>query len=366
MKILVINTVRFKLNGISTVIMNYYRAMDKTNLQMDFIAIDEPIEEYKKLFERYGVKYFVIKKDNIFTYFIELTKVAKKETYDIAHVHGNSANMVVELLACWRAGIKVRIAHCHNTSSLHPIMHRLFYPLFSLLCTNRFACGNAAGKWLFHNLPFVEIKNGIDLHKYSYDEDVRKEYRNKINASNKFVIGHIGNFIEQKNHTFLLDVFAQLIKEQNQCVLVMISDGNLLNPMKKKAHELGIDDYILFLGKTMEVCNYLQAMDIFILPSLYEGFPVVLVEAQAAGLPCIVSDTVSKEADLTDSIKFVEINDQKKWVEEINKTIQQLDSKNRSEIAVEWQNLIRDKGYDINCNANWMLSLYKSFLLNDD
>lgn len=354
-KVLVINTVRFKLNGISTVIMNYYKAMDKNDLTMDFVAIDIPSEEYQELFQQYKIKCFIVKKSNLLKYFFNLIKVARKGKYDIAHIHGNSANMAIELLACTLAGIKVRIAHSHNTSTLHPTLHNLLYPLFKLTCTNGFACGVDAGHWLFHNDDFVEIKNGIDLNHYKFDEDIRKIYRSKIEADSKVVIGHIGNFIEQKNHNFLLDWFAELVKKNDNYLLLMVSDGYLLEPMKEKAYKLGISDRVLFLGKTTEVQNYLQAMDIFVLPSLHEGLPVVLVEAQANGLPCVVADTVAKESDLTGEMIFLPIINTGDWIRTILKMGLSDSRMDRCKAA---QKMIADAGYDINRNANYVKDLY--------
>lgn len=362
MKILVISTVRFKLNGISSVIMNYYKAMNKEEIEMDIVSIDDPIEEYKRQFEQYSIHYFVIKKSKIFRYFFKLFAVAKAGNYEIVHVHGNSANMAIELLACWLAGIKVRIAHSHNTSSLHPGTHKLLYPLFSLLYTHGFACGQDAGRWLFHDKPFEVITNGIDLKKYNYDSKIRAIYREKIGAKDRIVIGHIGNFIEQKNHEFLINAFSDLIKRDNKYLLLLISDGYLLEPMKKKVQSLGLCDSVIFLGKTTEIQNYMLAMDMFVLPSLHEGLPVVLVEAQASGLPCLVADTVAKEADLTNSIKRLSIESEKIWVNQIMKLGTELLHRDRETISRDWKTLIRKAGYDINKNANYMRDLYFKYI----
>lgn len=358
MKILVINTVRFKMNGISAVIMNYYNAMDMKDIKMEFVAIDDPSVEYKEIFSKNSICYYVVKKKNIFKYFLNLYRVAKQGNYDIVHIHGNSANMAIELLACYFAGIKIRIAHSHNTSTLHPKMHKLLHPLFTLLCTNRFACGKDAGKWLFEDKPFIELKNGINLDEFYYNEATCNTYRNKIKAKNRTVIGHIGNFIDQKNHGFLLDIFADLIKKDKNYLLLLISDGPLFENIKQKAHELNLDGNILFLGKTTDIKNYLQAMDIFILPSLYEGLPLVLVEAQASGLPCIVSNKVDREVDLTNSMRFVPIKNPNDWVEVIEFETLKLNKRNRSDIQNDWKDKIIESGFDISKNAEYLKSLY--------
>ena len=358
MKVLVINTVRFKLNGISAVIMSYFQAMNSSDLQIEFVAIDEPTPEYAELFEQNDIICHVLHKSKLMSYFLGLVRLARAGHYDIAHIHGNSANMVVEILACQLAGVRIRIAHSHNTSTLHPLMNKILYPFFSLLYTHGFACGKDAGKWMFHNKPFEIIRNGINLKKYHYDEEVRSKYREKLAAGRRTVIGHIGNFIEQKNHTFLLDALAELLKMDENYLLLLVSDGNLFAEMKEKARVLQIEDNVIFAGKTTVVQHYLQAMDLFVLPSLHEGLPVVLIEAQAAGLPCIVSDRVTKEADLTDSITYIPIDNPKDWAMQIKKADDKSDSDNRQAVCERWQKMIADKGYDIDKNANRMRELY--------
>lgn len=357
-RILVINTVRFKLNGISAVIKNYYNAMEKADLYMEFVAIDNPVEEFVEFFEQNNLKCHVIYKNNLFKYFFRLLDIAEKGKFDIVHIHGNSANMAIELLACFLAGVNIRIAHSHNTLSLHPMMHNLLFPFFTLLCTERFACGQDAGKWLFHNKSFIEIKNGIEVNKYLYNCDERKKIRLSLGIEDKLVIGHVGNFIEQKNHIFLIDIFAELIKMNSDYYLLLISDGYLMDEIRSKVDELGIQKSVMFVGKTQNVSLYLQAMDIFMLPSLHEGLPLVLVEAQAAGLPCIVSDTVAREANLTNSVKYLPIQTIGPWVE----TIKSLDTPKlvaeRAERMLEWTPMILKSGYDIKQNAKLLKKCY--------
>lgn len=360
MKILVINTVRFKLNGIAAVIMNYYKAMDKTNLEMEFLTIDEPIEEYKNEFARYSIKCHVVKKSNILKYVSGIWKVVKEGEYDIVHVHGNSANMAIELLPCLLAGVKVRIAHSHNTTTLHPFAHNLLHPFFSMLCTERFACGQDAGKWLYRKKNFVEIKNGINLCKYSFDGDIREKLRKKLGVENCKVIGHVGNFVEQKNHSYLIDIFYELLKKDSSVVLLLISDGILLPQIKEKVKSLNIEKNVIFLGKTTEVHKYMQVMDIFVLPSLYEGLPVVLIEAQAAGLQCVVSDVIDRKVNVSNSIDFIPLTNKEKWVENIlDKDINVI---KRSECSIRWQNELVESGYDIAENAKIMKRLYQKAL----
>lgn len=362
MKVLIVSTVRFYVNGITSVILNYYRNMDKNGMQIDFVIPNEIGDEYRTELEQNRSNiYYIPRKSNPLSYQRKLYNIMKENSYDIVHVHGNSAMMLLDILPAKKANIPVRIVHCHNTTCSHKVLHKMFLPIFNKCYTHGFACGQDAGKWLYGDGCFEELKNGIDLEKYRYDESVRAEYREKIGAKNKTIIGHIGNFIEQKNHAFLLDWFSELIKEDSNYLLLLISDGGLLEPMKKKSQDLGIDDNVLFLGKTTEISQYLQAMDLFVLPSLYEGLPVVLVEAQAAGLPCFVSDKVSKEADLTNSLCFLDITDRKEWVRSIRGKERMLKNMNRTKVCEDWQKMIAENGYDIVHNAERMKSLYYKY-----
>lgn len=359
MKVLVINTVRFKLNGISAVIKNYYQAMDKKNLQMDFVAIDDPSDEYRCFFETNHLRCFVFHKKNIDSYFCKILNLCRKEKYDIVHIHGNSANMAIELFAVTLGGVKVRIAHSHNTATMHPFMHNLLWPMFSKLCTTRLACGEDAGKWLYRDKNFTVLNNGIQTKDYAFSEEKRNTVRKELGIQDdEILLGHVGNFIEQKNHSFLIDIFSEVHSENPKFKLLLISDGMLMPIIKDKVHSLGLDDAVIFLGKTLKVSEYLQGMDLFLLPSLHEGLPVVLVEAQAAGLICAVSNTVAKEADLTETSVFLPINSTAPWAEAVKKLGYK--KRNREEDSTNNIALIKEKGYDIEQNADKLRQIYVS------
>lgn len=363
MKVLIINTVRFRLNGITSVIMNYYRNMDKQDMQTDFVVVNEISQEYRRELEADGSRiYRLTRKKNPLSYMLGLYRLMKKNRYDIVHVHGNSAMMFFDVLPAKLAGVPVRIVHSHNTTCSHMKLHKLLLPFFRKCYTHGFACGQEAGKWLFGEKAFTELKNGIDLRAYRYDESVRQEHREKIQAGDRVVIGHVGNFIEQKNHSFLLDWYAKLAGDNDQYLLLLISDGALLEPMKEKAQQLGLRDKVLFLGKTTEVPGYFQAMDAFVLPSLHEGLPVVLIEAQAAGLPCYVSDKVTTQADLTKSLTYLPIEDATVWAERMAEDTEKWMNLDRLQQCDDWQQLIAEEGYDVTRNAGWLKQLYGMYI----
>nr|WP_300818005.1 glycosyltransferase family 1 protein [uncultured Acetatifactor sp.] len=359
MRILIINTVAFRLNGITSVIMNYFRNMDCKGMQIDFLSPNEMDENLKEEIHKMGANiYCVPRKSRVLNYMRKIYGLMKKNRYDIVHVHGNSAMMIIDFLPAVMAKIPIRIAHSHNTTCDHVDEHKMLNPIFKHCCTHRFACGKEAGEWLFQDKPFEIIPNGIDLKAFGYDGRIREKYRNFIQAGNKVVIGYVGNFNRQKNHGFLLDLFAELMATDKDYLLLLIGEGHMLASMKEKAHDLGIDGSVVFLGKTSEVQCYLQTMDVFVLPSLHEGMPLVLVEAQASGLPCIVSDVVTEEANLTSSIRYVPLNRTEAWVKAIRETRERALKEDRESLSEKWQGMIREAGYDIMSGARRLEGVY--------
>lgn len=357
MNILIIDTVEFDLNGITSVILNYENHIDKTDICMDYVLTGMPFSDLKSQLEKNGAKVFVIKRNKTpLSYMWNLFKVIRQGKYEIVHIHGNSATMTIELLAAWLAGVPVRIVHSHNTSCTHPTIHKLLLPLFRRLYTHGFACGKEAGEWLFGERDFKIIRNGIDLERFSFSDSVRKEYRQKLNIVDQITIGHVGNFVAQKNHMFLLSAFAEVLKVNQKYKLILIGTGPLENEVQQEIHRLHLDGRVEFLGKSFEVDKYLQAIDIFVLPSLYEGLPVSLIEAQATGLPCIVSDRVSRQVSLIDLVEFLDIESPMAWGERIIEV--QPFEHDRSKNIQKYHEQIRRSGYDINYNARGLKALY--------
>ena len=357
MKILVISTVAMRLNGISAVIMNYYSEIKDKDIRIDVAApFAEECRFTDELKSNHSKLYILPRGKKFISSQMKLFKILKKENYDIVHVHGNSSLMITYTLLAKMAGVRNILVHSHNTTCNSITLHKLVRPLFRLTYTKGLACGIDAGKWLYGKSDFIELKNGINLEDYRYNAEIRKAYREKINAGDRIVLGNVANFIEQKNHSFLIDSFAELLKKDSNYLLLLISEGYLMDSMKKKVRELGISDNVIFLGKTNEVNNYLQAMDMFLLPSLYEGLPVVIIEAQAAGLKCILSDKITREVDLTDSIRFCPIGDPKDWARAVLET--EPDDSGRAERCEKWQNSVSDAGYDIAKNAKKLKKMY--------
>lgn len=360
-KILVIATTRFELDGITNVIMNYYRNMDKSNIHFDFLvskgisnALLKEIQDDNKgeVFQLPNRMKKPLK------YSKELLKVLQKEKYDVVHAHGNSGTLFIEMFIAKLCGTPIRIAHSHNSTSNYKTLHYFLKPFMKACTTHSFACSSRAGDWLFGK-NYLVLNNGIELNNFSFNQEKRELYRNKYNLHGRKVYGHIGHFSFQKNHDFLIEIFSEIYKRDKNSVLILIGDGKLKKEMENKADNLGLKDAVIFTGRTLEAPNILQAIDIIVFPSHFEGLPLTLVEAQASGLPSLVSKNVSSECKLTDLIEFFSLsNPSEIWAEKILSMKSDFSlRKKQSDIAVKQ---LIDKGYSIEGNVKVLQGIYFS------
>ena len=267
--------------GVESVVMNYYRNIDRNRIQFHFLcdedSTDIPYEEIEKL----GGKVIVIPPyQKLFKYQKELYRIFKENNYKIIHSHINALS-VFPLRIAKKAGVPIRIAHSHSTSNKKEwkknILKMILRPFSKLYANNYFACTEYAGKWLFGK-KVVErkelnvINNAIDLKKFEFNENTREDLRKELGIKEDvLVIGHVGRFMKQKNHEFLIDVFEKAIKQDDNIYLILVGQGPLEDKIKEMTKEKGIENKILFLGQRNDVNKLYQAMDIFVLPSLYEG-----------------------------------------------------------------------------------------------
>lgn len=305
-KILVISTVRYRTNGISSVIHNLYVNDVFKDAQVTFVfpvGGDETMEKQLVLF---GFKVEIISRKNIFSYIKRLKRIMKQNSFDAIHVHGNSSTIFLEIHLAKKYHIPVRIAHSHNSYCKHRIIHKIFKPLLNKEITHPIACSDVAGRWLFYK-NFTIIPNTINAERFKFDNDARKQARNSLGLKNEIVIGNIGNMVEQKNQLYLINFFSEICKLNDNFVLIIIGDGALKDTLKERIVNLHLEKKVFLLGKRYDVDKLYQAMDIFVLPSLFEGFPIVLIEAQTSGLPCYVSNVVTHTSDLTGNVHFLPI-----------------------------------------------------------
>lgn len=307
-RVLVIATTYLGYEGITSVIMNYYRNIDREKIQYDFILGCGAMEWVKEEINELGGRVYDIGGRNKRTvrYIHNIIKIIKENKYNIVHIHGNSATMYIDVLAAKLGGANVRIAHSHNSTCNHKIIHSFLKKPLNKIVTEPVACSEVAGKWIFDK-KFKVINNGIDINKFTFNQSIRDEYRKKLGISNKFVIGHVGHFSYQKNHQYLIEVFSEVVKRNPSAILILIGDGKLKCDVEIQINQLGLQDNVLMLGKRSDTAQLMQAMDIFVFPSRFEGLPVVLVEAQAAGLECIVSSEITREVNETNKIKYLNL-----------------------------------------------------------
>lgn len=361
MKILMIFSSYVSNEGIANNVINYFKNIDKSDLQMEFVVQNQPQDWMVNEIVNNNSQYYVLKNRNRNTvkYIKDLIQIIKKNKYDIVQVHGSSSLLVIELLAAWLAGVKVRIAHSRNTTCDHKLLHKLLRPLFNKVVTHCFACGHDAGKWLFKNREFHVINNGKEIDKFLYNEEVRNKCRKNLNIYDQIVIGHVGRFNMQKNHEYLIDIFANL--NDKNYVLLLIGKGSLFDEVKEKVNRLNLQDKVIFIGETNEVYKYLQAMDIFVFPSKFEGLPNVLLEAQIAGLPIYASDKITNEVKICNDVEFISIEDEPKiWSEKIYECKINNRELNRDFIYKQF----KECGFDIKENAKELKKLYELALVN--
>lgn len=346
-----VETTVFGYDGISNVITNYYTHMDYERVQMDIVTINPVSKSFKKEIKKRKGNNFVFPDRNRkpFAYAMWLARVLKKGNYQIMHVHGCSATMAVEMFAAKLAGVKIRIAHSHNTECDHVTADKILRPFFNMWCNVGFACGKEAGEWLFPHKGFEVISNGVDVGKFCFNTKVREEFRRKYGIDGKLAIGHVGRFSEQKNHEKLLDIFECLSAKRRDVVLVLVGDGELRSQIEERSKRSGLN--VLFVGLSNEVEKWLQAMDVMVFPSLFEGLPLGLVEAQAAALPCVLSDTISPMTKITDFVTFVKLDETPEtWSRAIDLILSDFDRKSCSQKAV-MQILEKHFGIRQNCDS---------------
>ena len=358
MKVLQIPTGGLFSDGILSCIVEYMTAMDKSGMDIRVLATNSPEKSVAGKVENSGCRVVSIpyRKKNIVKYFFALYKYISKEKINVVHVHGSSAIMSVELVAARLAGCKVRIAHSHNTTCENQKADKILRPFFNRNYTTAFACGQDAGRWMFGKRKFTIIPNGRNLKKYEYDTKKRTEYRNKLGIpSDALVIGHVGRFNRQKNHEYLLRVFSEFYKKNRKSYLVLVGTGEKVGEIKNLVKELELENNVIFTGVIENVSDYLSAFDIMLLPSLYEGLPLVVIEWQIAGLPCIVSDTVTRECAITPLVKFESIESKPKvWAADVENLI--LQDREQSKRATFEE--IKMAGYDIESGAEKLKQMY--------
>lgn len=352
--------------GISMYTYRNYLHLNHSKCQYDFLYTGELPDFAPECISK-GARFYKVKRmRNIFQYIISLRDVFKKNDYDIVYFNFSFSNILPVLIAK-SVGVKKIFLHAHATaiesnSSLKRYILWLYHKI-SLLCIRQmkidqfFACSDAAGKFIFgnhivQNSNYTVLNNAIDLNQYKYTKERATEIRNILNIDdNDFILGHIGRFSYAKNHEFVVQVFYELSKIHKQAKLLLVGKGELEHNIKELVRKLEIEEKVIFMGTSNDVANLLQAMDSFILPSRFEGFGMVGIEAQAAGLPCFVSSVCPQELKVTDLVRFVSLDKTaKEWAEIIICSSNVLRKDRSKEIA--------NAGYDIKEEIEKIEALY--------
>lgn len=307
--------------------MNIYNNIDREKVQFDFIVTPEDRKDLYDQVEQMGGRVFVCPKytgKNYFAYFKWWDSFLKEHPeYHVMHGHVRST-AAIYLRIAKKHGL-VTIAHSHSTSNgkgLSSVVKDVMQLPIRYQADYLFACSDKAGKWLFGEKALTRsnyrmIPNGIDLKRFAFCEEKRQQMRQKLGiAEDTFVLGHIGRITVPKNHQFLVELFADYYKENRNSKLLLVGDGELFETVQRQCTQLGISDAVIMVGSKTNTEDYYQAMDVFVFPSLWEGLPVSVVEAQANGLKCLLSDVITHDVDLTDQIKYLALNEKKLWLDE--------------------------------------------------
>ena len=312
--------------GAESMLMNWYRNIDRNVVQFDFLLRSKE-NIYADEIERLGGKvyytaefprHYLKNKKQTIKFFKE-----HASEYSAIHVHCNALLYVNVFNIAKKYGIKTRIIHSHSTKTknkLFEIFHKANKKKIHKLATNYFACSNEAGKWAFSKkINYQVVNNGIDVERFRYSAAFREETRNELGLEKNFVIGHVGRFLDVKNHIFLVNAFEKICKIRQDAKLLLIGTGPLEDEIKSQVKTRGLSDKVLFLGVRKDVEKLYSTMDVFAFPSKYEGLGIALIEAQTSGLCCIASNRISVESKISDRVKFLDINNSDLWVEEITK-----------------------------------------------
>lgn len=348
--------------GVEAVVMNYYRHIDRDKIQFDFICDDDstniPYDEIEALS---GKVILIPPYQKVFQYQKRLKKVLREGNYQIVHSHINALS-IFPLRAAKRTGVPVRIAHSHSTTNKvewkKNLLKNALKPFSKVYATHYFACTKHAGRWLFGDESFDKgevfiLNNAIDISKFKYNPEIRTQKRAELGISDDIlVIGHIGRFVQQKNHHYVIDVFNEVHKMNQKSILVLIGQGPLQVEMENKVKELGLVDSVKFLGQRKDVHEWYQAFDVFLFPSIYEGLGMVAIEAQCAGCYCLASTEVPSVAKVTDNIEFLSLEQvPSEWA---LRMLKRIGSKERISCDSE----VKKKGYGIDVEVRKLEQYY--------
>lgn len=356
--------------GVESFLYNYYSSIDRKKVRFDIIVPGNEIGYLEPEFRKMGSNVFHVSTahKNFFKQYKEINQIIKNGNYDIIHCHGYKS--IIGLVLGKKNKCKVRIIHSHMAYVKENVLDYLFRKfclfLIKVYSTDKFACGIDAAKWLYGKSDYEKgnvtvINNAINLDKYYFNKEIRNLYKKKLNLDNNIIIGNIARLTYQKNQLFLLEIMKIIVKKNKNYKLLLVGNGEDEELLKDSVEKMGLNNNVIFLGLRKDVPELLSVMDIFALPSRYEGLPVVLAEAQASGIVSLVSDNITQELNITNTIKYLPIFDVESanyWANEILK----FDTKTIIENREKNCKLMQHSIYDIKEQSKLLLIKYQELI----
>jgi glycosyltransferase involved in cell wall biosynthesis len=362
MQIALVCNSAFGTDGISKFVLNNHQQFEYggETYHLIYSSTHSPqsvINEYITDFTKDGDKaQFISKNNGILTYAYNFYRYLRYNKINVVHINGSSAAVLLEVVISKIARVNKVVTHAHSTGGNHPFIHKLLRPLVNILSDEKLACGENAGQWMYGKyVKFEVIPNCINTDTFCFNGKERDDVRTELGLSpEEIVIGHVGYFLEVKNQSFLLKIMKYLSENsEKEYKMLLIGLGPMKEIIEKECEELGLIEKVMFLGNRNDICRLMMAMDVFCLPSLFEGFPIVAVEAQASGLPVFISNNVSKEIKITELVKMFPINQGADlWANalEILET--------NEEVRVKYADRVKKAGYDISHSVEMLERVY--------
>lgn len=348
--------------GSETMVMNFYRKIDREKVQFDFLVFSEEEGAYEKEIRELGGNIYRLNPYKIYnkvSFRKSCREFFREHPYKVVHGHIRSS-AAIYLKEAKKSGAYT-VAHSHATkgnSSINNILYTMLTYNIRNVADYFFACSGQAGidgfgKKVVNSDRFTVLKNAIDVSKYRYTKERHEKMKEKFGMSDDYVIGHIGRFAEVKNHRFIIDVYSEIVKREKKTKLVLVGEGELRPEIERCAEDRGLSERVVFLGTRDDVADILNLFDVFVFPSIYEGLGISLVEAQAAGLPCVVSDAIVEEAIVSGDVKKLSLKAPiEAWADELLKYKNGYERKDNTALVTEC-------GFDIENEINKLLAVYE-------
>lgn len=350
--------------GQETFLMNTYRRLNREKIQFDFQCSEKAEGDYNSEIREMGGNLFYLGDNKIKMPYLKYIGAIiqqyrffkEHQEYDIFHIHTYHAfDAWLSIVGAKMAGMKHIILHSHSTSGMHVRLHKIFRNILSVMNIERFACSQTAAEWMFgktavQNHKVHIVKNGIVPENFTFSESGRMQKRKTLNIDNKIVVGHVGRLELPKNHEFLIDIFEEFVRIEKNAILLLVGEGSLHKDIETKVKKMGLQDKVMFLGVRQDINELLWAMDIFVFPSIYEGLGIAAIEAQAAGVPCLLSNRISEECKVTDNVEFCPLENPDIWIRQMTKNCRKGHRNNEMDI--------NRAGYNINETVRFLEKKY--------